>query len=133
MGAEFIASYAFAKKSAKLNWEAGKALVPELTDDELTAFAEYRADPFVDTDDEVELEEARTGQREEILRLVDILRESIERDYGLVDTPDDEWTLYLAGGTSYGGSPNEEFDAINDLWAVPRVLAAIGFYTWGVS
>lgn len=42
------------------------------------------------------------------------------------------YTIYIAGGTSWGDSPGPTFQALQDLWEVPNVLEAMGFEWPGV-
>lgn len=121
MGADLITAVAATTRQEEdLNWDAGKEVVRSLTLESLeqTGLLEFLYGGDAD------LEEVR----EELEGRIDDLRNSITqfwRDLNVFTFG--EWTIYIAGGTSWGDSPGDTFEAINQLGQAPGVLEAIGF------
>lgn len=126
MGADLLVANLWSTPEATFDWEAGLAVAMTLTQEEAELLANQCA---LDAEDDNVLREAA---RERAHTHVEVLREHFEGQHSRVltwfDSPDGRWRAYLTGGMSWGDSPSDLFDAVNDLWAVPRVLAATGFH-----
>jgi hypothetical protein len=135
VGADLLTANLWSKREGEgpydqFDWEAGLRMARELGDTECAALADQCG--WEPGDDEAAPEEMRL----QAVRYVETLRDNLtgfSRDLNVITTPDDHWACWVTGGLSWGDSPSELFDAINDLYAVPEVLAAIGFWTGGAE
>lgn len=141
MGADLLVANLWVanREPLELDWIAGRTAAANLGRDAAVAFAEQAGlEVSVDADPargELELEGLAKAGREGATAAVDTMREhftGFTRVLTDVVSPDGRWVCYLTGGMSWGDSPSELFDAVNDLWSVPEVLAAIGFHVGGV-
>lgn len=133
MGADLLIANLWSAPDPTFDWEAGRQALAELTDAEVLILLDYA--PWVDEGgDEAAAAAACRARLDDQLTL---LAGELAGDGGgafrryltWFDTPDRRWRCWLTGGMSWGDSPSDLFDAISELWAVPKVLAAVGFRT----
>lgn len=123
MGADLIIT-ALATKSYErdLQWTHGEDAIRKLAIDDnvRTEVEEWAPDKDELTNEEV---------REELQLRLNELRESITiGDRSLAHIFFGDWKIYIIGGTSWGDSPSEAFNAVCLLKAAaPSVLEAVGF------
>lgn len=137
MGMDFIATSLWQRSGTILNFEAGHEAARGLDDEACKEFVDQAGpwDELPEYDEDEDLtEETRTAIRQQVAKLVDQLAKvespgSDPRDLIVLESPDGQWRLWIAGGSSWGDSPGETFDAINNLWICPAILGAIGFET----
>lgn len=139
MGMDLITACAWRRVGTDVNFDAGRQAALTLDSDGCQALAD-QANLWDDLpenaqDDDGNLTtESLDLVRQHAVKLVNQLAEVEDpeirlRDYTTFRSPDGTWEIWVAGGSSWGDSPGETFDAINDLWACTDVLAAIGFET----
>lgn len=127
MGADLLLAALWVRPDAPLDWEAGASVARGLPKDRCEVYARERGGLADEDADEI-----RERVEGHVADLRSLLTEG--RDTTYVDNPDHTWRVWLTGGTSWGDSPGDLYDAISDLYVVPEVLAAIGFrvdYTHG--
>lgn len=126
MGMDLITAGIFAKTGTVLDFDKAFDLVATLNDDEISSFWEHSTgDPFdPDADDRDEILDFVSGM---IRDLKSAVSEGRSRDLQVYRTPDG-YTLYILGGSSWGDSPSEGFDALDRLYQIPRLLRAAGFH-----
>lgn len=125
MGADLLLEAVWSRVDTELDYEAGKRVAQTLAEDAVQRLREQA--PYLDDSTADEVRERAADLVEEIKQGFDTA--SFARDVFTLRSPDGRWWVHLTGGTSWGDSPSELFDALNDLSAVPEVLAAIGFVT----
>lgn len=123
MGADLITANLWSKPDVTLDWEAGLRAARELSDESVQALHEQAGiyDEEWEDDD---------SPRLLAVTYVETVRDhftGFTRDLNTFLTPDGRWRCWVTGGLSWGDSPSDLFDAVNDLYAVPEVLRAIGF------
>lgn len=117
MGMDMVAAWVWAKKG-EVNWSNAKAVLHILTSDELEAYDAVATGGLDDLD--------ANEIRDMIEADIDTLAGS-PGDLLVIDDPTGHYELWFAGGMSWGDDPNDEFTAINNLLALPRLLQAAGF------
>ena len=125
MGADLILNVVATRRAeADLDWDAGAEVIKTLVLGEDT-----HADLFHLYAEGETPEEHVESVRESLIARVEELRDAIVHgDPTLSSVAFGEWTIYNIGGTSWGDSPSDVFDAVHDLdTAGPSVLEAIGF------
>lgn len=130
MGADLLTANLWSRRKEggrqdQFDWEAGLKAARELSDESCKALHEQAAGVYGEDWDEDD------SPRLLALVYVETLRKHIDgfsRDLNVITTPDGRWTCWVTGGLSWGDSPSGLFDAINDLWSVPEVLEALGFW-----
>jgi len=126
VGADLLTANLWQKANTELDWSAGRRKARELTVEACHALAEQMG--YWDEEEESDPADIR----EKAVAYVDTLQSHVEgfsRVYNAFTTPDGRYWCHLTGGMSWGDSPSDLYDAINDLYAVPEVLEAIGFVT----
>lgn len=121
MGADLIISTLATTDFEDLNWEAGEEAARTM---DLTTLMQTE---FVDQLENGELTDEQ-DVREHILFAITNLKHAIMQGWrDLVIFDFGEWTILVAGGTSWGDSPGDTFEAIVTLSPVDDVLRAVGF------
>lgn len=121
MGADLIIAALATTDFENLDWEAGEQVARTM---DLTTLMETE---FVDQLVDGELTDEQ-DVRDHISVAIENLKNSINqgwRDLSIFDFG--EWTIIIAGGTSWGDTPGDTFDAIVTLSPAREVLDAIGF------
>lgn len=115
MGADLIINALATQKIEKeLDWDAGLKAIEDL------AIDQDIADALMATNER--------DARETLSASLAVLRNSITiGDRDLDEVLFGEWKLYIFGGTSWGDSPGDGFDAISLLSEAPGILDAVGF------
>lgn len=124
MGADLIiARLATKRQLNELDWEAGKRAIDALPNDLLDEAA-WELPPDEEPDDDA----LRNEVRERFKDQLDELKAGIDDCDRTVDSFSfGAWLVIEFGGTSWGDSPGETFDAIATLGNAPQVLEAVGF------
>lgn len=125
MGADLLLEAVWSRVDTELDYESGKRIAQTLAEDAVRRLREQA--PYLEDSSAEEV-------RERAADMVQMVQEGFDpamyaRDVFTLRSPDGRWWVHLTGGTSWGDSPSELFDALNELAAVPEVLAAIGFVT----
>ncbi len=127
MGADLLIAHLWAEPDTEFDWEAGRRIAGELSDAEVLHVLE--ACPWLP--DEAGDADVPTLCRERIDNHLTIIAECFTdphvRNLTWVDTPDGKWRCWITGGMSWGDSPSDLWDAVNELSWAPKVLAAVGF------
>ena len=120
MSAEMVAAWTWRKVGTPYDAAAGHAVVDTIT---LTDEA-ADDDAAANWADERGMSEYEI--RQELHHHIDVLKDS--EDVVIITAPDGVWETVMAGGSTFGDSPNDTFDAINDLIDFPQVMRALGFH-----
>src|SRR5438445_5828054 len=105
-----------------INFDAGLAALDTVTSDQAQDFFEVEGDTPAEP-----VEEFRRRLAKDIAVLREQATTNSHTDLVTVATPDSRWQIWLTGGKSWGDSPGELYDAMDHLWLVPQILAAMGF------
>jgi len=133
MGMDMVASWFFTAKP-ELSIEAARAVVATLSDEELSGFCETAYGQTlanVEEADDPDDQQYRITERAEaidgLLATLDLLVDfEMSRGGAQVIACPGGYTMWWAGGDSWGDDPNEQFTAVNNLLSVPRVMRALG-------
>ena len=129
MGADLITTTVWSAPDAAFDWEAGRRAVAALDQAALLAELEAGAWCADAQDDEDAVAEYRAHLDTQVVALQGAFTGDNTRDLDWRDSPDGRWRCWIAGGTSWGDTPGDTFDALSALWWHPAVLDAIGFIT----
>jgi hypothetical protein len=130
MSANLLVASLWSRPDQVFDFAAGQAAVKALSYDQVVDAVGEAAPWVVDepATEEDAAQAARTYLADQVAELAGEFTNLDERRHlSWMDTPSGEWRCWVTGGTSWGESPSDLFDAINTLWWTPSVLAAIGF------
>jgi len=130
MGADLILTACAIKQGQVPDWQSGEKFLEELViDDDLLEELDCSGMYIEQYEND---EDAMVDIRERLGSALDEFQAAYEMgDRSTVYFPFGEWQLIICGGTSWGDTPSECFDAINFLEAA-GVMKAMGFI-WPVE
>lgn len=128
MGADLILNFVWAKKDSPPDWDGAKKYIESLTDEQLLNHPEYEYEVMVH-EEEVGDGKALAHLKERLLNAHDIVKAAwdgdCDRSTFLLDIG--IYKVLVTGGTSWGDSPSDMFDYIQD-WGNIEGLDKFGFY-----
>lgn len=128
MGADLILNYVWAKKNSPPDWDGARKYIENLTDTEIQEHPEYEYEAMVHEMKEGD-GKALSHLRQKLLKAHDAIkaqwdgvwdRETFVVDIGI-------YRILITGGTSFGESPGDLFDCVQDWGNIPG-LEKFGFF-----